>query len=63
MTRDATLERYLAIIRRMENYFKEFIVEYVERTKKTEVKELAKAVVRKTTLPLDVFFQTIETPP
>jgi hypothetical protein len=63
MTRDATLERYLAIIRRMENYFKEFIVEYVERTKNTEVKELAKAAVRKTTLPLDVFFQTIETPP
>jgi hypothetical protein len=39
MARDATLEKYLALIRRMENYFKEFIVEYVERTKNTEVVE------------------------
>jgi hypothetical protein len=31
--RDATLERYLAIVRRMENYFKGFTVEYVERIK------------------------------
>jgi hypothetical protein len=37
MARDATLEKYLAIIRRMENYLKGFIVEYVERTKNTEV--------------------------
>jgi hypothetical protein len=31
MARDATLERYLATIRRMENYFKGFIVKYIER--------------------------------
>jgi ribonuclease HI len=60
MQRDATLERYLAIIRRMENYFKGFTVEYVKRTKNIEADELAKAAARKTALPPDVFFQTIE---
>jgi hypothetical protein len=29
MARDATLEKYLAVVRRMENYFKGFIVEYI----------------------------------
>jgi hypothetical protein len=62
MARDATLEKYLAIIRRMENYIKGFVVEYVERTKNTKVDELAKAATSKTTLPWDVFFQTIEDP-
>jgi ribonuclease HI len=33
MARDATLEKYLAIVRRMESYFKGFTVEYVKRTK------------------------------
>jgi hypothetical protein len=56
MIRDATLERYLAVIRRMENCFKGFTVEYIERTKNTEVDELAKATVKKTVLPPDVFF-------
>jgi hypothetical protein len=34
MVRDPTLERYLATIKRMDNYFKGFIVEYIERAKK-----------------------------
>jgi hypothetical protein len=62
MARDATLERYLAIIWRMENYFKGFTVEYVKGIIHLEGDELAKAVVRKIMLPLDVFFQTIEDP-
>jgi ribonuclease HI len=45
MARDATLERCLAIVRRMENYVKGFTAEYIERTKNTEANELAKAVV------------------
>jgi hypothetical protein len=40
----------------MENYFKGFIVEHIERTKNTEVDELAKAAARKAVLPPDVFF-------
>jgi hypothetical protein len=60
MARDATLERYLATVRGMENYFKRFTVEYIERAKSTEVDELAKAVAKKATLQSDVFFQTIE---
>jgi ribonuclease HI len=57
-TRDETLERYLAAIRRMENFFKGFIVEHIERAKNTEVDELAKAAAKKATLPLDVFFSS-----
>jgi hypothetical protein len=36
MTRDSSLEKYLAIIRRMENYFRGFTVEYIERTNNTK---------------------------
>jgi hypothetical protein len=45
----------------MENYFRGFLVEHIERAKNTETDELAKAATRKTTLPLDVFFQTHKT--
>jgi ribonuclease HI len=62
MTRDCTLERYLATIRRMENYFKGFTVEYIERAKNTETDELAKTATRKAALQPDVFFQIIEDP-
>jgi hypothetical protein len=60
MSRDATLERYLVIIWRMENYFKGFIVKYIERTKYTKADELAKVAARKMVLPPNIFFQTIE---
>jgi hypothetical protein len=50
-----TLERYLAAIRRMENYFKGFTVKYIERTKNTEAYELAKATTKKAVLPPNVF--------
>jgi ribonuclease HI len=56
MARDATLERYLAAIQRMENYFKGFIVEYIERTKNKEADELTKAAAKKAMLPPNVFF-------
>jgi hypothetical protein len=62
MARDATLERYLAIVTRMVNYFKGFTVEYVKRTKNTEADELAKTATRNIVLQPDVFFQTIEEP-
>jgi hypothetical protein len=62
MARDATLEKYLAAIRRMENYFRGFAVEYIERTKNTNADELAKAVAKKAVLSPDVFFQVSEDP-
>jgi hypothetical protein len=62
MERDETLERYLAAVRRMENFFKGFTVEHIERAKNTEADELAKAAARKMVLPPNVFFQTIEDP-
>jgi ribonuclease HI len=62
MARDATLERYLANVRRMENYFKGFIAEYIERAKNIEADELAKTVARKAVLQPDVFFQTMKDP-
>jgi hypothetical protein len=43
----------------MENYFRGFSVEHIERAKNTEADEVMKAAARKTTLPLDVF-QTLE---
>jgi ribonuclease HI len=58
--RDTTLEKYLALIRRMENYFRWFLVEHIDRNKNTEADELAKAAARKTVLPPNVFFQTIK---
>jgi ribonuclease HI len=50
MARDATLERYLATIRRMENNFKGFIVEYIKRAKNIVADELAKIAARKAAL-------------
>jgi ribonuclease HI len=62
MARDETLERYLAAVRRMENFFKGFIVHHIERTKNTEADELAKVAAKKAVLPPDVFFQVIKDP-
>jgi hypothetical protein len=62
MARDESLERYLAVICRMENHFKGFTVEHIERAMNTEVDEMAKAAARKAVLPPDVFFQLIEDP-
>jgi hypothetical protein len=44
----------------MENYFTGFSVEHIERAKNIKVDELPKATTRKTTLPVDVFFQTLK---
>jgi hypothetical protein len=46
----------------MEDFFKGFIVQHIERAKNTEVNELAKAAARKAVLPPNVFFQVIEDP-
>jgi hypothetical protein len=43
----------------MENYFKGFTVEFIERPKNTEANELVKVVARNTPLPADVFLQVI----
>jgi ribonuclease HI len=42
ITREPTLKKYLALVRRMENYFNGFTVEYIERNKNTKADELAK---------------------
>jgi ribonuclease HI len=59
ITRKPTLERYLAVIRRMENYSKGFTIEYIERAKNTETYELVKDAARNTPLPADVFLHVI----
>jgi hypothetical protein len=43
----------------MENHFKGFTMQYIERSKNTEVDELAKAATRNTPLPANVFLQVI----
>jgi ribonuclease HI len=57
ITREPTLEKYLAIVRRIENHFKDFTVEYNERSKNSEADELAKVAARNIALPVGVFFQ------
>jgi hypothetical protein len=61
-TRNETVNRYLVVVRRMENFFKGFTVEHIERAINTETDELAKVAVRKAVLPSDVVFQVIEAP-
>jgi hypothetical protein len=62
MARDITLERYLAVVRRMDNYFKGFTIEYIERMKDIEADELAKAAAKKVVLSPDAFFQVMKDP-
>jgi ribonuclease HI len=60
IARGCTLERYLALIRRMKNYFEVFSIEHIDRSNNIEADALAKVVARKTSLPPHVFFQTLE---
>jgi hypothetical protein len=62
IARDETLDRYLTAIRRMERFFKGFIVQYIERTKNSEADELAKVAAKKMVIPPDVIYQVIEDP-
>jgi ribonuclease HI len=43
ITRELTLKKYLALMRRMENYFNGFTVEFIETNKNIEADEIAKA--------------------
>jgi hypothetical protein len=53
-----TIDRYMALIRIMLNYFKGFTIDYIERTKYAEAVELAKAAACNTSLPTNVFFSS-----
>jgi hypothetical protein len=46
------------LVRRMD-FFRGFTVEYIDRNKNIEADELTKAAARNTSLPADVFLQTI----
>jgi ribonuclease HI len=59
IAREPTLEKYLALVRRMEKKFKGFTVKYIGRNKNAEADELAKAAARNTPLPADIFLQMI----
>jgi ribonuclease HI len=59
IAREPTCEKYLSLIRRMENFFKGFTVEYIDRKKNSEADELTKAATLNTPLPAYVFLQTI----
>jgi ribonuclease HI len=56
---EPTLEKYLALVRRMEKNFKGFTIEYIDRNKNSEADELAKAAAHNNPLLADVFLQTI----
>jgi ribonuclease HI len=59
IAREPTLKKYLLLVRRMNNCFKGFTIEYIDRNKNVEADELAKAIARNTPLPADVFLQII----
>jgi hypothetical protein len=54
------LEKYHALVQRMEIYFKGFTIEYIERNKNTEADDLAKVIAHNIPMPLDVFYQVLE---
>jgi hypothetical protein len=60
IAREPTLEKYLALVQRMENYFKGFTVKYIERNKNTEAYDLAKAAACNILMPAYVFFQVLQ---
>jgi ribonuclease HI len=55
IAREPTLKRYLALVRKMENYFMGFTIEYIKQSKNTEADELVKATAHNTLLPANVF--------
>jgi ribonuclease HI len=59
IAREPILEKYLALVRRMEFFFKGFTVQYIDRNKNSEADELVKAVTCNNPLPADVFSQSI----
>jgi hypothetical protein len=60
ITREPTLKKYFALVKRMKKNFMCFTVEYIERNKNTKADKQAKAVAHNTPLPADVFFHVIE---
>jgi hypothetical protein len=60
IAREPTLERYLALVRRMESYFMGLTLEYIECNKNTEAIDLAKVATRNTLMLTDVFFQVLK---
>jgi ribonuclease HI len=62
MARDATFERYLATVRRMENYFEGLHSSILKGQKNTEADELAKLAARKATFQSYVFFRPSKIP-
>jgi ribonuclease HI len=58
ISKEPTLEKYLALARRMEFFFKGFTVEYIDRNKNSKADELTKAAARNNPLLADVFLHT-----
>jgi ribonuclease HI len=59
IAREPTLEKYLALVRRMKSYFKGFMVEYIERNKNTEADDLAKVVAHNILMLADIFSMSL----
>jgi ribonuclease HI len=55
IAREPTPVKNLALVRRIENHFKGFKVEYIERSINTKTDELAKVTAHNMPLPTDVF--------
>jgi predicted transcriptional regulator len=60
IAKEPTIEKYLSLVRKMENYFKGFTVEYIEWNKNCKANELEKAADHNSPMLADVFFQLLE---
>jgi ribonuclease HI len=60
IAREPTLDKYLGLVRKMENYFKGFTLEYIKRNKNCEADGLGKAAACNTLMSADVLFQVFE---
>jgi ribonuclease HI len=54
---EPTLEKCLALVRRLENHFKGFTTQYIEWNKNTEADDLANAMAYNILMPTAVFFK------
>jgi ribonuclease HI len=60
IAREPTLEKYLGMVSRMDNYFKGFTIEYIERNKNFKAGELVKAAARNTPCPPMYFLKCLK---
>ncbi|XP_072146635.1 uncharacterized protein [Setaria viridis] len=60
--KEPELVKYLTAVRTMEKHFRGFAVKHILRAENDEADKLAKAAAQNEPIPLDTFYEVIETP-